>query len=429
PAPIAGLSVLVVDDNEVNRRLIEKTMRRWRAKLTLVETGQKALDAVAAAEEQGEPYTLMLLDGQMPGMDGYEVVRRMRGVAKSRTTLIIMMTSANEHGDAARARDLGIAVHLVKPVAPSDLLRAIGQLLTRMPDHEGAATPHDVRTPRVQAVAPVTGPASVPAVATPPPRRILLAEDNPTNRILALRILERRGHTVTVAENGKEAVDALETIDVELVLMDVQMPVMGGFEATRAIREREKTTGRHLPIIAMTAHAMKGDRERCIEVGMDEYISKPIDSARLLALIDRVAAGAAAEPLPVATPPPPPPSPAPVPASCDVDSFIERVGGDVDLAREMATLFIPDAIRLMDGIREAVAAGHAERLRQEAHALKGAAGNFNATRVVASALDLELMGKSGDLARATAVFATLEADATLLLAALRTFGQARACAS
>ncbi|HUS22947.1 MAG TPA: response regulator, partial [Aeromicrobium sp.] len=244
PAPIAGLSVLVVDDNEVNRRLIEKTMRRWRAKLTLVETGQKALDAVAAAEERGEPYTLMLLDGQMPGMDGYEVVRQMHTVAKSRTTLIMMMTSANEPGDAARARDLGIAVHLVKPVAPSDLLRAIGQLLTRLPDNEAASTEGDEGPARIHAIVPAATSASTATTATPPPRRILLAEDNPTNRILALRILERRGHKVTVAENGKEAVDALETIDVDLVLMDVQMPVMGGFEATRAIREREKTTGR-----------------------------------------------------------------------------------------------------------------------------------------------------------------------------------------
>ena len=432
PAPIAGLSVLVVDDNEVNRRLIEKTLRRWRARLTLVETGQKALEAIAAAEALGEPYTLMLLDGQMPGMDGYEVVRRMHAVAKSRTTLIMMMTSGNEPGEAARARDLGIAVHLVKPVAPSDLLRAIGQLLTRLPDNDADA-PAGVAASRVQAVT-RTGPAAATGTAAPPPRRILLAEDNPTNRILALRILERRGHTVTVAENGKEAVDALERVEVDLVLMDVQMPVMGGFEATKAIREREQATGRHLPIIAMTAHAMKGDRERCIEVGMDEYISKPIDSTRLLELIDRVAAGAAApaaapDANAAAAPPSPAPAPGPVPASCDVDSFIDRVGGDIELAREMAMLFIPDAHRLIDGIRAAVAAGSAERLRQEAHALKGAAGNFNATRVVASALDLELMGKSGDLARSRAVFATLEADATQLLAALQAFGEARACVS
>ena len=431
PAPIAGLSVLVVDDNEVNRRLIEKTLRRWRAKLTLVDTGQKALEAIAAAEALGEPYTLMLLDGQMPGMDGYEVVRQMHGVAKSRATLIMMMTSGNEPGEAARARNLGIAVHLVKPVAPSDLLRAIGQLLTRLPDTD-AATPAAVQAARVPAVSPMA--ATDRDATAPPPRRILLAEDNPTNRILALRILERRGHTVSVAENGKEAVDALETIVVDLVLMDVQMPVMGGFEATKAIREREQATGRHVPIIAMTAHAMKGDRERCIEVGMDEYISKPIDSARLLELIDRVAAGAAAVPavvaaVAIAAASTPVPASAPVSPACDVDSFIDRVGGDVELAREMATLFIPDANRLIDSIREAVAAGNADRLRQEAHALKGAAGNFNATRVVASALDLELMGKAGDLARSRAVFATLEADAAQLLAALRTFGEARACAS
>jgi len=205
--------------------------------------------------------------------------------------------------------------------------------------------------------------------------------------------------------------------------MDVQMPVMGGFEATRAIREREKGTGRHMPIIAMTAHAMKGDRERCLEVGMDEYISKPVDSGRLLALIDAVAGRAeAGAPAPDAPPPP-------APASCDLNAFIDRVGGDLELAREMATLFIPDAKRLLEKIREAVGAANAERLRHEAHALKGAASNFNATQVVAASLDLESMGRSGDLARSHAVFTALEADIDLLLTELAAFGEARAFAS
>jgi CheY-like chemotaxis protein len=265
---------------------------------------------------------------------------------------------------------------------------------------------------------------------------------------------------VRVADNGLCALAAVVEERFDVILMDVQMPQMDGLEATARIRAAEVATGRHVPIIAMTAHAMKGDRERCIEVGMDDYISKPIDSAKLLALIDRVAAGAEAGreraaapaptpaltlvPAPNAAPAPvaeaasapapiaaavPTPVPALVQSSCDVDSFIERVGGDVELAREMAILFIPDAERLIEGIREAVTADNAERLRQEAHALKGAAGNFNATRVVASALELELMGKSGDLARSRTVFATLETDTTHLLAALRTFGEARACAS
>jgi CheY-like chemotaxis protein len=241
------------------------------------------------------------------------------------------------------------------------------------------------------------------------------------------------------------------------------MPVMGGFEATHAIRERERPTGRHMPIIAMTAHAMKGDRERCIEAGMDDYISKPIDSAKLLALVDRIGAEAAAARPEMRTPAvnasaggaqvpaaptvapaamssvsaaavAAPPAPAPAPAvavadACDVDAFIERVGGDVDLAREMAVLFIPDAIRLVDAIREAVDAADPERLRQEAHALKGAAGNFGAARVVAAAFDLEKMGRGGDLSRSKDVFASLAVDASQLVDALRAFAETPSCAS
>ena len=273
-----------MDDNEVNRRLIEKTLRRWRTKLTLVDSGQKALDALTAAEDRGEPFTLVLLDAHMPAMDGFEVARRMQTLTKSRSTLIMMLSSAGDAGDGARSRELGITMTLVKPIGPSDLLRAIGQLLTAA----ARCRLHPARRARRR-----PDPSQ--------PRRILLAEDNPTNRILALRILEKRGHKVIVAENGKEAVDLLEQHEVDLVLMDVQMPVMGGFEATVAIRERERSTGRHMPIIAMTAHAMKGDRERCLDAGMDDYISKPVDSAKLLALVDRVGSAATASGAPSRT--------------------------------------------------------------------------------------------------------------------------------
>ena len=403
PAPIVGLSVLVIDDNEVNRRLIEKTLRRWRTKLTLVDSGPKGIDAMVEAEKRGEPFTVVLLDAHMPGMDGFEVARRIQALPKSGGTLVMMLSSAEGAGDGARSRAVGISMHLVKPVGPSDLLRAIGQLLTRVPVVE------------VEEDAPAGAPKR------PQSRRILLVEDNPTNRILALRLLERRGHTVIVAENGKEGIDLLEIHEVDLVLMDVQMPVMGGFEATAAIREREKTTGRRLPIIAMTAHAMKGDRERCIEIGMDDYISKPIDSAKLFALVEQVRAD---------TPSAPAPAPAPaIAGACDVDAFIERVGGDAELAREMAMLFIPDAVRLLGVILEAVDAGDAERLRQEAHALKGAAGNFGATAVVAAAFELELMGKSGDLSTSKAVYAGLSRDTGQLIHALQVFGEVPACAS
>ena len=202
------------------------------------------------------------------------------------------------------------------------------------------------------------------------------------------------------------------------------MPEMGGFEATaRDSRGARRPTGRHIPIIAMTAHAMKGDRERCLDAGMDDYISKPIDSGKLLALVNRAGEGAAPAPAPA------PAAPAPVDGGCDMDAFIERVGGDAELAREMAMLFIPDAIRLLEGLRVSIEAGDAERLRQEAHALKGAAGNFGAARVVAAAYELEMMGKSGDLSKAAGVFSELQPVAAALLDALRLFGEVRACAS
>jgi two-component system, sensor histidine kinase and response regulator len=405
PTPMVGLSVLVVDDNDVNRQLIDKTLRRWRMKVTLAESGARGLAAIEAAEQRGEPFTIVLLDGHMPGMDGLEVARRIRALPRPLRSIVIMLSSAGDAGDDKQSRELGIAMHLLKPVGPSELLRAISQLLARTP---GA--------PAFAAIEPSAPPASHA-------RRILLAEDNPTNRILALRILERRGHHVLVAENGKEAIDLLAQQEVDVILMDVQMPVMGGFEATKVIREREQFTGRHVPIVAMTAHAMKGDRERCLASGMDDYISKPIDSGRLLELVSlaETPPTLAPEARSVAAPS--------APSVCDLAAFVNRVGGDLDLAREMALLFIPDAVRLLAAIRSAAELGDAERLRQEAHALKGAAGNFDAVRTVAGAQALELMGKSGDLSRAGAVIDQLQLDTVPLIEALRTFGEARACAS
>ena len=429
PAPIAGLSVLVVDDNEVNRRLIEKTLRRWRAQ---ADAGRHRAEGARSDRRGGGARRALHADaaGRSDAGDG-----RLRGRAPDARGSEVAGDADHDDDVGQRARRSGAgaqpgdcgppreAGRPERPPAAWSVAHAAarhrrrhaggGPGGTRPGGQPGAATDRDARPRRVASCWPRT--------IRPTASWRCASWSGAATRSVWRRTARKRSMPS-------------RPVVVDLVLMDVQMPVMGGFEATKAIREREQATGRHVPIIAMTAHAMKGDRERCIEVGMDEYISKPIDSARLLELIDRVAAGAAAVPavvaaVAIAAASTPVPASAPVSPACDVDSFIDRVGGDVELAREMATLFIPDANRLIDSIREAVAAGNADRLRQEAHALKGAAGNFNATRVVASALDLELMGKAGDLARSRAVFATLEADAAQLLAALRTFGEARACAS
>jgi signal transduction histidine kinase/CheY-like chemotaxis protein len=387
---LAGVPVLVVDDNAVNRQILEKTLRRWRMKVTSAAGGEEAIAAVEAANRAGTPFLLILLDAQMPGIDGFSVAERLQGLPPGRRAIVMMLSSGVAGTtEAMRCRSVGITRHLIKPVSSTDLRRAIADALA------GVSS------------------AAAPIVATGEPRqakgaRILLAEDNPTNRALALAILQRRGHDVVLAENGRQALEQLERHEVDVILMDVQMPEMGGLEATRLIRQKG---GRHVPIVAMTAHAMKGDRERCLEAGMDDYISKPIDSAALLSLIDRITGRAAP------------------PAPCDMHAFVERIGGDEELARQMAALFVEDASRMLKDLCEAVAAGDSDGLKRAGHALKGAAGNFDARLTVELAATLERMGASGRLEGAADVCRTLEAESERLISALQAYGQAGACVS
>jgi len=230
------------------------------------------LMAMYHAREMGDPFALVLLDCHMPEMDGFTLaaeIKRRPGLA---STTIIMLTSAGQTSDGVRCRELGVAACLTKPVRQSELLNAIILTLNK-------------------ALTVATRPARTvhPAAERNKGLRILLAEDNAVNQRLAIRLLEKQGHTVVVANNGREAVSAFERERFNLILMDVQMPEMSGFEATAAIREREQATGAHLPIIAMTAHAMTGDRERCLEAGMDSYISKPIQANELFKLIAELA--------------------------------------------------------------------------------------------------------------------------------------------
>jgi signal transduction histidine kinase/CheY-like chemotaxis protein len=240
-----------------------------------------------------------------------------------------------------------------------------------------------------------------------PARRlhVLLAEDNVVNQQLAVGILQRRGHRVTVVANGEAALSAIERTPFDLVLMDVQMPVLGGFEATAEIRRREAGTGRHLPVIAMTAHAIKGDRERCLAAGMDEYLSKPIDSKRLLAMIEAIA-GIAPE----------------SPARETLHAILERTGGDDELTREVCGLFLDDLPAHLTAIRAAIDSGDAESLSRAAHALKGSAANFGDSPVVAAARALEECGRAADLSDAPRLWSWLVAEAESLQAALRRAG-------
>ena len=271
PPDVEGLAVLVVDDNVTNRRILEEMLTAWRFKPVLAESAPQAMNCLQKALDAGHPFPLVLLDANMPEMDGFALVEQVRRDPRLAGAIIMMLTSASQRGDAARCRELGVAAHIAKPIGQSELLDAILQALGSK--LQVAAPPS-----RPGAHAPLPGPQRV--------FRILLAEDNHVNQMLAGRLLEKRGHSVQVVENGREALEKLKTADFDLVLMDVQMPVMGGFDATAAVREMEKGTGRHIPIVALTARAMKGDRERCLAAGMDGYIGKPIRAEELFEQIE-----------------------------------------------------------------------------------------------------------------------------------------------
>jgi PAS domain S-box-containing protein len=260
PPRLKDMAVLAVDDNATNRRILEDLLRSWQMRPTVVASAAEALATLHEAAAAGRPFGLILLDGHMPEMDGFTLAERIQASPQLARPTIMMLTSANQLGDAARCRELGLAAYLVKPVQQAELLEAIRAALRL--SLAGQEKP--------SAVLATTEPYNGPSL------KILLAEDNVVNQTLAVRLLGKLGHRVRVAANGREALAALEQEAFDLVLMDVQMPEMDGFEVTAAIRAKEKRTGRHLPIIAMKAHAMKGDRERCLAAGMDGYIAKPI---------------------------------------------------------------------------------------------------------------------------------------------------------
>ncbi len=279
PAEILrGVKVLIVDDNRTNRRILEGMLVRWEMKTASVEGGEEALVELEAAQRAGAAYPLVITDLLMPGMDGFHLVEKIRNRPELSTATIMMLTSAGTRGDSDRCRELGVAAYLMKPIRQSELREAIARVLGAR-EQEGAIpliTRYSLKDAREPGIS----------------LRILLAEDNAVNQRLAVRLLEKRGHRVELASNGREALTALEKESYDLVLMDVQMPEMDGLEATRALREKEKKkSGTRQMVIALTAHAMKGDRERCLDAGMDGYLSKPIHPQELDDVLDSFVAG------------------------------------------------------------------------------------------------------------------------------------------
>jgi len=272
PALLNGVQVLVVDDNATNRQILETTLSYWRMKPSLAAGAEDAIRLLKSAKAVGKPFRLMVADCHMPDIDGFTLVERIRKLPELDGMITVMLTSGGQRGDAGRCKELGIAAYLIKPILQSDLLEALLKVLgSRTGDTQPnkLVTRHSLREGRA-------------------PLRILLTEDNAVNQRLAVRLLEKEGHVVEVADNGAKALEACKRNTFDLILMDVQMPVMDGVEATAAIRQTEQTTGHHTPIIAMTAHAMAGDRQRFLKAGMDGYVSKPIHSRELFEAIDSV---------------------------------------------------------------------------------------------------------------------------------------------
>ncbi len=401
---LENLPVLVVDDNETNRRILGEMLSHWRMIPSLSDGARTALRALEQARSDGKPFGLVLLDAQMPQVDGFALAAQIERRPDLAGITIMMLTSNDERGDAERCRELGIAQCLTKPIGQSELLQSILLVLGQ----------------RAQVVAPSERSDSA-AGNVARSLRILLAEDNPVNQGLAVRLLEKRGHAVIVANNGKEALEALEKTDFkgfDVVLMDVQMPEMDGFEATAVIRDREKRSGGHQPIVAMTAHAMKGDKQRCLEAGMDGYVSKPIRATDLFKEIAEHVPSAAA-------PAQEPTKPAgPVPAEVlDRVALLERVDGDGDLLAEMVELFLSDYPQLLTAVRSAAAQGDAKALERAAHTLKGSVSNFAAPAATAAAFALECMGREGDLSKAVAGCEDLEREIEGLKPLLAELGQ------
>jgi two-component system, sensor histidine kinase and response regulator len=385
-AGLRNVRVLIVDDNVTNRRLLNDLLARWGMHPTPVEGGQEALAALADSAAAGRPFRLVLTDAQMPSMDGFALARCIKDDPALAQPTIMMLTSAGQRDDAARCRELGVAAYLVKPVRQAELREALLDVLELK---SRQAAPSKTSQP------PAAGPPREVA-------HVLLAEDNTVNQTLVVRTLEHWGHRVTVAKNGREVLAALERDRFDLILMDGLMPEMNGIEAARAIREREKVTGGRVPIYALTAYALSGDRQRFLGAGMDGYLTKPIRSAELLKVVDSLGSP------PASAGPPAGEGLAPAAAGIpDLAMALDQIGGDASLLRDIAGVFLEDCPKQLANIRAALEGQDAQALEKAAHSLKGSVGAFTHGPAFEAAQQLEGQARSGDFAGAEAAWSSL----------------------
>jgi two-component system, sensor histidine kinase and response regulator len=395
-----GLSVLVVDDNSTNRRILQEMLAGWGLKPTLAESGKTSLVALQAVKDAGNPYSLIVVDAHMPEMDGFGLAEQIIAIREFRTTPIIMLTSAGNPGDARRCRELGFAAYLCKPVSQADLLEVVSSALRESTTN---------RLPK----------ASTPKIIRREGRslHILLAEDNVVNQTLASHLLEKRGFEVTIVSDGNAAIAAIERQRFDLVLMDIQMPNKDGLVATEEIRAKEAITGTHLPIIALTAHAMKEHRNRCISAGMDAYISKPIKSKELFEAIENVLRGSVTEPLSTEN----------VSHSDDAPFnealLLERTEGSAELCGMLVEAFLNEYPKQVASLSQALERQDTKEIAVAAHALKGAIANFTDGAALQATKALEKVAREGNLSGVNEAYRTLTTELDRLQAALTEFSQ------
>jgi len=407
PGDMRNKYILIVDDNATNRHVLREQLKSWGCRFNEASSGEEALRKMRQGIDDHRPFDLAILDMQMPGMDGETLGQKIKQDSDLKNTILVLMTSIGKRGDAKRLEKIGFVGYLTKPVKQSQLYDCL-VTVSRLQNETALEQPMSIFTrhticEKQQRTA-----------------RILLAEDNITNQKVALSTLIKFGYSADVVKNGKEAVEALKKIPYDIVLMDCQMPGMDGYEATDKIRKWEKklkdgsadcsdsnlesTAGsKRVPIIAMTAHALKGDRKKCLNAGMDDYIAKPIHPKKLCDVIEKwlnepegtVEAKIVHES-------------SPKDDIFDKNSFLDRLLGDEDLAKEIIKGFIEDSLRQIDIIKEALDNGKPDVIHRQAHSLKGAAANMSATALKELAYQIEILGETGDLVKAASLIPKLD---------------------
>jgi signal transduction histidine kinase/DNA-binding response OmpR family regulator/HPt (histidine-containing phosphotransfer) domain-containing protein len=396
PAALLRLPVLLVDDNSTNRQILLEIATSWGMNPTAVESGAAAMEAINQAEASGANFRLAIIDSRMPGIDGFQLAEQIMGNPR-RSTAVLMMVTSGDRIKVEHSREKGIAACLLKPIRQSEMLSAVMGVLGQV---EAGGAPDEERKQDPQK----------PAKHL----RILIAEDNPINQKVVVRMLEKMGHTTVLAINGREALATLAAGPFDLVFMDVQMPEIDGLSATREVRRREKQTGGHIPIIAMTAHAVNGDKERCLESGMDAYISKPVTSHGIAETIAEVFGVDGQVPvLPIAPL---------IPASSplwDRTKALERVDGDEPLLRELVQIFLEESPKQLTEMRRAIESANLEAIERTAHSLKGELGYLGLPTAAQKAKDLERMGRERTLQPVAELFLTFQSEVSAVAGAMQ----------